>query len=70
MIDMLEMERGVSQQGGSRLLEELLQVKRTIAVQCMNVNQSTEAPALLHATVSVEKCDIPRYTVTRIYAEL
>lgn len=57
---MLEWERGSSHQGGSWLLEEFLQVKRTLAVLCMNVNQSTEAPALLHTIVSVERRDIPK----------
>ena len=57
MIDTLELERRGSHQGGSWLL---LQVKRTLAVQRMNVNQSTEAPALLHTMVSEEKGDIPK----------
>jgi len=48
MINTLELERRGSHQGGSWLL---LQVKGTLAVQRMNVNQSREAPALLHTMV-------------------
>jgi len=68
MIDMLEWERGSSHQGGSWLLEEFLQVKRTLAVLCMNVNQSTEAPALLQLC-QWKGVISQRYAVTRMYAK-
>ena len=45
MIDMLELEWGTSHQGGSWLLEELLQVKRTLALQfCVQISTSLQRP--------------------------
>ena len=60
MIDMLELEQEACHQGGCWLLEELLQVKRTLAAQHTSVNQSAEAATLLHTMVSVERRDIPK----------
>ena len=60
MIDMLELEQEAYHQGGCWLLEELLQVKRTLAAQHTSVNRSAEAATLLHTIVSVETRDIPK----------
>ena len=60
MVDMQELEKEACHQGGSWLLEELLQVKRTLTAQHTSVNQSAEAATLLHTRVSVERRDIPK----------
>ena len=60
MIDMLELEQDAYHQGGSWLLEELLEVKRTLTPQHTSVNQSAEAATLLHTMVSVERRNIPK----------
>ena len=61
MIDMMEMQQDTSLSvGESWQLEELLQLKPTLAAGDTSVNQSTETPTLLHTMVSVEASDIPQ----------
>ena len=64
MIDMLEMQQDTSLSvDESWQLEELLQLKRTLAAGHTNVYQSTEAPTLLRTMVSVEASDIPQVCI-------
>ena len=64
MVDMLQ---EACHQGGCWLLEELLQVKRTLTAQHTSVNQSAEAATLLHTRVSGKDVIFRRYAAARMH---